>query len=224
MAFIDNYKDIEWSSSSPIRLEYEAKITPRIYLEYAIEDLSLGKEHRTLINAISNAKRALHLQAETISNAFGIKSTYPKGIIPFPKIIGFLKDCGIVGDRILRKLNKIRNSVEHDYYLPSENEVDNFIDIVELFIAATDRLVMCFPSNAEIEYSEKLEGSPEIQDVSLDANTGKIYLFVHPGKEVAKSELDEMDIYEWKKKYSIVYSSKDPEFFGWVNWLVHAHI
>lgn len=226
MASVENYKNLRWGSSSPVSLKSGLDVTPRVYLGYAMEDLSLGKGSRTFVNSVSNAKRALHLQAEIISNAFGINECYPKGMVPFPKRIEYLRDCGIVGERILRKYNKIRNSVEHDYYLPSEHEADDFIDVVELFIAATDRLIMCFPSEAEIEYSKKKEGCPEIGSVIFKPGEGKLYLHTSPCTEESIRELKNMDMYDWMKKYSIIYTPKDKgrEFYGWVSWLVHAHI
>lgn len=224
MASVENYNNLRWITSGPLPLQSSIDITPRVYLEYAVEDLSLGKEPRTLINSISNAKRALHLQSETISDAFGIRKLYPKGMIPFPKRVEFLRSCGIVGERVLRKLNGVRNSVEHKYYVPSEQEVDDFIDTVELFIAATDRLIMCFPSEAEIEYSDHTEGCPEIVQVLIFPGEGKVYLYAHQRTDESITDLKIMDIYEWIKKYSIVYTPKDKEFYGWINWLVHAHL
>lgn len=224
MASVENYNNLRWGSSGPIALQSGIDITPRVYLDYAFEDLSLRKEPRALINSISNAKRALHLQSETISDAFGIRKLYPKGMISFPKRIEFLRSCGIVGERVLRKLNGIRNSVEHEYYVPSEQEADSFIDTVELFIAATDPLIMCFPSEAEVGYSDHTEGCPEIDHVVISPGEGKVYLHVHPRSDESITELKTMDIYEWIRKYSIVYTPKDKEFYGWINWLVHAHI
>jgi hypothetical protein len=43
--------------------------------------------------------------------------------------------------RILRRLNSLRNTVEHEYYSPTRGESEDFVDVVALFLAATQSLM-----------------------------------------------------------------------------------
>ena len=51
--------------------------------------------------------------------------------------------------RILDRINTLRNAVEHDYYTPTIEEVDTFLDVTELFLWATDALIMRQPASIE---------------------------------------------------------------------------
>ncbi len=120
-------------SASWVKIEYESLIDPAKYLSFSKKDLEIEKSERTFINAISNAKRALHLQVETISKAFGFKSRKSKNNVNFHDHLEYCEKCGVLTPKILKSINKIRNAVEHDYYIPTEVEAEEFIDIIELF-------------------------------------------------------------------------------------------
>lgn len=189
-----NYKDFDLHfSTSSDKIVYPVETTPKRYLEFAIEDLEHGtlpKTSRILVNALSNAKRALHLQVETIAKAFGFKND-KKGFPNFHVYLAFCQRCGIVTPRILKKLNSVRNAVEHEYYLPGESETEDFIDVVELFLSATDRFIYQFPTSMEW-----LPGTTddivdfEISSVELEPNTGSLLLITSPTKPDESLELD----------------------------------
>lgn len=224
MVSIDKYHGMRWVSSSSEVLEFDGVISPELYLKFAKRDFREDDGLRSLANAVSNAKRSLHLQSELLSDALGIKSIMPRGQISFPKRIGFLRDCGVVGGTILNKLNTIRNTVEHDYIVPDAVVVQDFIDIVELFVAASERLVRSFPSMADVQYECCLDDAPVVSTVIFPPGEGKIYLYSHQTNKVIREELRTMDVDEWQKKHSIKISPQNHEYFGWVKWLIGAHI
>ncbi len=161
------------------KVSYPVETTPRLYLDFAIEDLESGepkKTSRVFVNALSNAKRALHLQVETIAKAFGFTSS-KKGFPNFHDYLSFCQKCGIVTPRILKKLNTVRNAVEHEYYIPSESETEDFIDVVELFLAATDKFIYQFPIYLEwLPASTDEKFQFEIRHIQLCPNTGCLIL------------------------------------------------
>ena len=123
-------------------IEIIVNSTPRTYFNFAIEDLHAISE-RSLVNSFSNAKRCLHFQIDLLSKALVVQKV--KGYrSTFPEKLDFCKKSGLVGTKILYKLNKIRNVMEHEYYIPQQDEVENFIDVVELFLAATGRFIKNF--------------------------------------------------------------------------------
>mgnify|MGYP001616191469 CR=1 FL=1 len=111
-------------------------------LEFAIADLKDGDvaasaSPRHLVNALSNAKKALHLRLEDVCLGFGCGSL--KSVKSFPKLIAYARNCGVVAPRVLERLNSRRNMVEHEFDVPKKEDVENFVDVVQLFLAATDR-------------------------------------------------------------------------------------
>lgn len=57
----------------------------------------------------------------------------------FPKKIDFLNSVGIISPRILTKINRRRNLLEHEYKNPNEEEVEDALDIAILFINYTNK-------------------------------------------------------------------------------------
>ena len=192
------------------RLEFPEGIQPKTYLEFANTDVKSTDEPRCFVNALSNAKRALHFQIEILTDAFGISYTVKNTkYISFPERLKFCSKCGIVSPRILAKLNKVRNEVEHDYYLPSRDEVEDYIDIVELFLAATDRFFYQFPNDVEFLCKSIDESAPDISYLDFLPSEGKIRL---------RMELIEIDgIHEWE---SVDIESPSEEFFKWLRYIV----
>lgn len=183
-----NYDDLDpHFSTSSDKISYPVDTTPRRYLEFAIEDITVGspeKTSRILVNSLSNAKRALHLQVETIAKAFGFSSSR-KGFPNFHDYLDFCQKCGIVTPRILKKLNTVRNAVEHEYYIPSESETEDFIDVVELFLAATDKFIYQFPTF--------LEWLPSIVDESVKFEIGYVELIPYTGRLLLQSGSSKSD-------------------------------
>jgi hypothetical protein len=187
-------------------LEFDSEHVPFEYLQFARQDLQAGEGTRNIINAVGNAKRALHLQVETICVGYGYKAKSKD----FPPKLDFLRDTGVAAPKVLSKLNKIRNRIEHDYYCPTVDEANDFIDIVELFLYATLSFIVVFPEESvfllgdgtnEVQVHEET-GLPTSVKVRVERNTGKfsvcsdneedeLVLIVQPGQE---------NYFEWIRK------------------------
>jgi hypothetical protein len=121
-------------------------LIPREYFNFAQQDRNDGTTDRHLVNSIANSKRAIHLRMENLYNGYGgaVIEGKPHN---YNDLVGFLRKCGIISPRILDRINKIRNLIEHEYYVPSIDEVDTFLDITELFLGATDVLITNKPAS-----------------------------------------------------------------------------
>ena len=205
--------------SSPIVIN--ENITPQMYLKYAIQDFEGQQGDRSNVNAFANAKRALHFQTDIISKAFGIAYLPENQRDNFPKKISFCEKCGIVGSRILNKFNKIRNKIEHEYYLPQKDEVENIIDIVELFLASTERFISMFPTVIHVDLVPKNDKNILIiHEIEFPVNKGIIYLFPNI-KEVDRSKIDFNNYIQWKRENPVhVKVTQGEQFYKWVNFLV----
>jgi hypothetical protein len=157
------------------------RIKPRDYLDFAQQDRSDGDSARHLINSVSNSKRALHLRMENLYEGFGGIAVAGKAW-NFPILIDFLRKCGIVSPRILDRINRLRNAVEHEYYTPTLDEVETFLDVTELFLAATDALIGRQPSTIEFEHDAIRDhsGTLLLQEMSFDWETAQITLSFSP--------------------------------------------
>ena len=189
-------------------VEVKGGKTAKQYLEFAIADFEQDKTDKGRINSFSNAKRALHLQVEILASLFGFDAIKTKGVryASFPKYIEFIAKCGIVTPRILTKLNRVRNSVEHAYYTPSKDETENFIDVVELFIAATDRALYQFPIDIEFLPMTILDDCiPNISLISLEPYSGKLLLNANDAEDL---------------QYKITLRPDQDEYFLWLKVLL----
>lgn len=132
---------------------------PRTYLEYAEEDLGGEDCPRRRINALSNGKRALHLQIELLTDALGYLHWKAKGRDGFPRRLEFLSHCGLISPRILTKINRLRNDVEHDYVDPDRGVIEDYLEVVALYLEASDRFVRSFPRNREARAGHHEDGT-----------------------------------------------------------------
>lgn len=148
------FNHISGGSGERVSLDFLTELTPEKYLAFAREELEISNE-RARINAISHAKRALHCQVELLSNALGFEKSKSHRMRTFPQRLDFCIRCGVMGPSILRKLNRVRNTMEHEYDVPSLEETVDFSDVVELFLGATDRLITSFPEGLEMDSGDQ---------------------------------------------------------------------
>lgn len=135
------------------------------FLGYAKED-SKGKDLKSRINALGNTKRAIECRIDTLLYNYCLHKKSEKEGWPFPQKIGVLQELGMVAPNILKKINKKRNELEHQYIKPTEEDVNDAIDVAELFLSATDeRAIINYdaPNEFRIELQHK-EGFVKLID------------------------------------------------------------
>jgi len=203
------YENCELDGFSSGHIAMPPEPRPATYLAFSQDDLNDPDSQRTRVNALSNAKRALHFQVDLISEALGIEHTNLKNKGSFPVKLKFCVDCGVVGPRILTKLNRLRNAVEHDYYLPTKDEAEDFVDVVELFLGATNSLIRNFPDWLEMVSSEKrADGTEKLVHIEFSPNTGVISV-----KDTESNGKNESKEFEFKAEDGEVY-------YRWVSFIL----
>lgn len=132
MFVVDKIEDHHFDAFNYCFVDQLYEISAETYLQYSREDFRDIDNHsqRHVINAISNAKKALHIRMEELARGFG----YQDKSIRFPQMYDYLKKCGFSTPRSLEKINTLRNKVEHEYTSPNPEYVEIYLDIVELFI------------------------------------------------------------------------------------------
>jgi len=178
------------------------------YLHFAKQDLQDGKAQRNLVNSISNAKRALHLRLEDLCLGFGSRDLTK--LKRFPALLGYVQSCGVIAPNVLNRLNRLRNEVEHDYYVPEIGDIENFVDVTELFLTATDRWRDRQPCGAD--YFQEVGTTSDaicIVGLSFDWKDG-----------VARINYCPKDIKSRMATGSIEYKSPSAEYFTCVRFLI----
>ena len=216
------YKGVE-STISFNKVELSKRISPRMLFEFAQLDLNLKPKAHAMINALSNAKRALHFQIDIITKSLGIMKLPHNQRDNFNKKLLFCKKCGIISPPILQKLNRLRNSMEHDCLIPKSAQVQDFIDIVALFLLATDKLVHQFPGELDFIYSRKSKITlPDIQQIYFPIGEGIIYLCynnIFLKDELREAGIETID--QIFKKYSIKITPISGDlFYSWVKFII----
>jgi hypothetical protein len=149
LGFLLNYGE-DWGGK-----QINFDIMPHDFLNYAESDLSLKDNSKgSLVNALSNIKRAMDCQIELIISDYGILKKSKKGRWNFPQKIKFLKERNVIAPRILEKINKTRNMLEHEFKKPNVENVEDALDIVALFIGYTKQLRRV-PDSINLGFEEK---------------------------------------------------------------------
>lgn len=188
-------------------ISYPTGLTPSDYLAFAENDLEEGATQRRLINAISNAKRALHLEVETMCKAFGLEALKKKAR-NFPQKLDFIGKCGIVKRRLLVKMNNLRNLVEHEYYVPSINEVEDFIDVVTLFVDAMKLNRMRYPSDVDLYNATDDSGKFHATSLTSSLEKGVLTLKIFPD-----------ETYRGQPIYKEI-TVNDDDYFAWLSFIL----
>lgn len=142
-------------------LKFNFEINPEEFLDFAIKDIEKAGKHG-LVNALSNAKRAIDCQIDGILMCFGIdpketgkilKRLDVEKIDDLPTRLHLLQEMGIIGSGIIRKIRQKRNYLEHEYKCPDQQEVEDAVEIAQLFIDASNNILQHFADFAVYDRS-----------------------------------------------------------------------
>ena len=107
-----------------------------------LENLQLAKAqlHRGgrdgLVNALSNARRCLFHQVDTLLHAMGLRQATSR--VTFSVKLGLLQDLRLVSLGMLRLYALVRHAMEYDRITPTREMAQRAIDLCEVFLPATE--------------------------------------------------------------------------------------
>src|SRR5207244_2671714 len=121
---------VEGTTRDTVTLPWSIK--PAEYLGFASKDI-VGGDRRGAVNGLSNAKRALECQIDSLLLSLDLftKRMKRQGL---PGKLKELQDLGVVAPQILAKINRHRNELEHEYVCPDVETTKDFVDVVSLFV------------------------------------------------------------------------------------------
>lgn len=134
-------KRLDVQLDSGTTLEFNFEITANEYLEFAKIDL-LNETNHGLINSLSNSKRAIDCEIDSVLCCFGLLSR-----MNFPTKLDLLRNIGVITPRIITKVIKIRNLVEHEFVKPDLEQVLDAFDIATLFVSSLDNSINFYPTD-----------------------------------------------------------------------------
>lgn len=152
-------------STGRITLERPFDISPGDFLQFAEEDLQSGLDHSN-VNSLSNIKRALDCQLDCMLITLGFLGIAGKKHWGFPQKLKFVQDLGVLTPRILRRINRLRNLLEHEFSLPSPESVEDALDVATLFVAYTNVVFDNSSSSLQYFFLDTLEEGDSI-DIEL---------------------------------------------------------
>lgn len=146
-------------------------IKPEEYLYFAETDIEESST-RGLVNALSNAKRSLDARVDSVLIAFGLFQIARDRRWTVPKKLEKLSTLGVLTPRVLTKLNRTRNLIEHEFHCPTREQVEDFIDVVALFNESTRLYLFKVPNDGQVMRTEH----DSTADFDLDYTEPKIVL------------------------------------------------
>ena len=145
-----DFSDLYFTASDGTGLFCDFAIKPTDFITFAKADF-YAPDTRGLVNALSNAKRAIDCQADSFLDAIGIDPdaidkqlgrdgmasiAFGKKSKDGPLKFRLLEALGVATPSIVGRMRTLRNLLEHEYRKPSRRSVSDAIDIAELFVQA----------------------------------------------------------------------------------------
>jgi len=114
--------------------EGKSLISPDDFITWAKKDIK-GGDRRSIANALTNTKRAIHARIDEI--LYALRVQYANDWPPSPKTsekLKVLKRLSIPVTSIVEVLTKRRNDLEHSYFLPSLEQVRADVETADLWL------------------------------------------------------------------------------------------
>ena len=150
-------------------LKFPFQIKPNDFIHFANRELAVSGIHG-LINALSNAKRAIDCQIDAIHKVLGIKKERS-----FPKRADIINELGLLAPRVIKRIVRMRNYLEHEFILPEQERIEDAVDTATLFIELTNRIFRTF-------WVEFYIGEEERQSSIVERKKNKIKFEFNPSK------------------------------------------
>lgn len=175
-------------------MKYPFEIDANEFLNFAEADFASELPHK-YVNALANIKRALDCQVLSIFLSLGIpvKKFKKMGL---ERKLQIMQKLGLVSPRILNKVTAIRNLMEHEFTNPDKELVTDMKDVVSLFIAYTNTIMMNFSDEIVVA----------LQDDNFEPGSQEVKLSLNPDKHL-------LEISSNFSSEKIILSPKDDDFF-----------
>ncbi len=169
------------------------EISAKEFLTYAKSDFK-DNDDKGLINALSNAKRAISNRMDEMIKLSCLQKISSKNRWNIPTKMDKLSAIGIFVPGLLqRKITSMRNLLEHEYIKPKDSqEVEDIIEIAELFLRSTE----CY-----IEFGLLAIINLRVVYIFFNITSDKLEIYTKKQEEVIDlSQIDEKDLMDLAKE------------------------
>jgi hypothetical protein len=135
----------------------EFDLMPHDYLNFAEEELD-KETTASRINCITHLKRAIECERDTFIHVFNIQ-----GLKNFPSKLDFADNAGLFSSRSIRRLNQIRNKLEHEYADPSISDLTTYYDVASGLVHSIEGCMFILLHYADSEWSLGNEDAPKLR-------------------------------------------------------------
>ena len=192
---------VRWQGEGSAGILPNFELGARDYLKYA--ELALkSRDSLSLINCVSNLKRAVDCQIDTFFSIINLYDSIKEKNLKVERKLDFIERIGLFSARSLAKLNTIRNKMEHDYSIPDVVEIEFYFELVEALIRSLEMAVTLLMWHSEITF--------RIQDEISNEEMGQFMIKYKFKQKVPCIHVD------WncgEERESLVISSKEYEVF-----------
>ena len=176
----------------------EFQLHSQDYLNFAEQELEafLGNSgdwssNSRLINCIAHLKRAMDCQLDTSLHVFNLYKVFNSRNLKIEKKLDFLTAAGVVSTRTLRRLNTIRNQMEHSYEIPRLHDIELYFDIISSFVAVLQRTVLLTSiSNTQFEILDDTDNLSGILEIEYKFDIPSIKIAWNIGTDNTKMSSD----------------------------------
>lgn len=175
---------------------------------FAKKDLKEKNLHGK-VNAITNLKRCINNRLDTLLYVFGYSAKARKEKWSFPKKLECINKMGVCAPQVFQgRINLKRVLVEHGYRKPpKDSEISDMLEIAELFLNATNRMV-----KEPIEKCWFLDKKKNILEIELNISKGKMTVrFFRKSKRERRRKKEVMEK---------ILTPNDGNYLDWVNFFV----
>ena len=200
---LEDIDKIGLTSYNIIKFKLPFEIKPKNFIEFAKADLK-SKSIRSLINALSNTKRALDCQLDGILYTLGYYKESKKLRWNFIDKLEFLEKLNIVSPVFLKKINRNRNLLEHEFKCPEKEDVEEAIDITDFFIHHTDIHINKVVNECTFTLNKGTKGAKDFPEIFFDRLNSKFMIRTYKkiGNEFKEAIISEFTIKD--KEYLII--------------------
>ncbi len=154
----------------------DLKTSPAEFLSLAEDDFERGGL-AALVNATTNAKRAIVSQLDQLLISFG----YQPLRWNVPKKIERVRALGLMAPSLLRKVVDMRNILEHEYATPELGKVEEALDIASLFVMSASAMFIPFDDVLEFSHPDStvMAGTVTHITAGLNRKSGRVFYTVY---------------------------------------------
>ncbi len=215
--FTSTYVEISGGSGGANYFE----IKPRDFIRFAKDDLKTNKDSG-LVNAITNAKRAIDCQVDTIFKTFGIEfDNLPKATEVFinhidneknnlPHKLKLIQALQIAPSGLTSKARTIRNKLEHYYEIPNLKEIKDAIEIAELFILSCESKTKAIYYDYYISDDKFMKSD---KDYEASYSTGRFANSIHFDYDNENKKFEILTIIDGSRTDNLSIDSTNPEYY-----------